>query len=131
MQVGNVEVVQAVYSAMKQGDFAAIFNLVAPTISIWQSEELPWGGSYEGPEEAKVFFGKVTSYLDATVALERFIPSGDFVVALGRTQGTTKLEGKPFDVPLMHLWKVKDGKIVGLQVYLENSTMRAVLSPSA
>jgi uncharacterized protein len=126
---GNVEVVQAVYAAMKQGDFTAMFSLIDPTISIWQSEELPWGGSYEGLEQAKVFFGKVTSHLNASVALERFIPSGEFVVALGQTQGTTKAGEKTFDVPLMHLWKVNDGKITSLQVFLENETMKAALSP--
>ena len=130
MSAGNAEVVQAVYTAMKQGDFAEMFNLIAPTISIWQSEELPWGGNYEGLDRAKVFFGRVTSHLNASVILERFIASGDFVVALGRTQGTTKVGERGFDVPLMHLWKVQGSKIVGLQVFLENETMKAALSPS-
>ena len=123
----NVAVVQQVYQAMKDGDFAGMFSRIDPSVKIWQTEDLPWGGTYEGLDGAKVFFSKVTSYLNPSVALERFLDSGDFVLAIGRTQGTTKAAGTPFDVPLVHQWEVRDGKVVGLRVFLENETMKAAL----
>lgn len=128
MAQGNVAIVQQVYQTMKDGDFPGMFSLIAPTLRIWQTEELPWGGHYEGLDEAKIFLGKVTAHLNASVALERFIDSGDFVLAIARTQGMTKTNGISFDVPLVHLWEVRDEKIVGLRVFLENYTMKKALA---
>ena len=128
MSEANVQVVRQVYAAMQSGNFAQMFSLISPDVKIWQSEELPWGGSYEGLEEARAFFGKVTTHLKPAVALERFIDSGDFVVALARTQGSAIATGKTFDVPLMHLWEVHDLKITGLKVFLENEKMQRALA---
>jgi uncharacterized protein len=128
MSQQNVEVVRSIYHAMKTGDFAGLFSSISPSVKIWQTEELPWGGSYEGVDEAKIFFGKVNSSLSSTVALERFIDSGDFIVAIGRTQGATRERETAFDVPLIHLWEVREGKIASLRVFLENATMLAALS---
>lgn len=128
MSQQNVEVVRNIYAAMKAGDLAGLFGQIAPSVKIWQTEELPWGGTYVGLEQAKIFFGKVNMHLNPSVALERFIDSGDFIVAIGRTQGTTKKSGASFDVPLIHLWEVREGKIAGLSVFLENATMLAALT---
>lgn len=128
MPRGNVEVVQQVYQAMSAGDFPGMFSLISPEVKIWQTEDLPWGGNYEGLDQAKMFFGKVTSYLNPSVVLERFIDSGDFVLAIARTKGTTKATGSTFDVPLVHLWEVKDEKITGLKVFLENDMMKTALT---
>jgi ketosteroid isomerase-like protein len=49
MSQSNVEAVQQVYKAIKDGDVAGMSSLIAPTVRIWQTEELPWGGHYEGP----------------------------------------------------------------------------------
>jgi hypothetical protein len=139
---------------MREGSFAEMFSLIGPTIRIWHTEELPWVGLCAVPSglchncvrlsQRGFILGKastdpvggyagqeeVTTYLKPSVALDRFIDSGDFVVALARTQGTALATGKSFDVPLMHLWGGWEPKIVGPKVFLENETMKATLAPS-
>ncbi|MDE1178616.1 MAG: nuclear transport factor 2 family protein [Edaphobacter sp.] len=128
MSTGNVELVKSVYTAMKAGNILSLFTKLSPDIRVWQTDELPWGGTYVGLMQAKTFFGKVSAHLTPEVTLERFIDSGDYVIGIGRTQGTTKDTGKPFDVPLLHLWEVRGGKVIGLQVFLENAPMLAALT---
>jgi ketosteroid isomerase-like protein len=48
-------------------------------------------------------------------------------VSIGRTQGTVRANGKRFDVPLAHVWQIKDGLIVRFTPYIDNPTMLAAL----
>ena len=127
-----VEVVKQVYDAFRRRDFAAVFALFSPTVQIDQSSELPWGGHYEGQQGVKDFFARLTGLIDSTLALERFVDAGDHVVAIGRTRGTVRASGSRYDVPVAHVWAVRDGRVTGVQYYVDNPTMRAALDgPSA
>lgn len=118
-----VGTVLSVYDALARKDVAAITQLTAPEIEIRQSTELPWGGIYHGAAEAMAFFGKVTSFLDSRVTVERLLDAGDTIAVVGRTLGTVRATTTPFDVPLVHVWEVSDGRIARLTVVLDNPTM--------
>lgn len=123
----NVEIVQQVYEAFRRRDIAEVFSLLAPDVAIYQSHEIPWGGSYQGHEEAAAFFGKLAQTITSAVTLERFVDAGDHVVAIGHTRGTMNVGGKAFDVPIAHVWHLRDGLVAGVQFYIDNPTMRAAL----
>ena len=72
------------------------------------------GGVFHGLEEAKVFFRKVSTYLEDHVAIERVIDGSDRIAVIGRGHGTIKGTGRSFDVPIMHLWGFQDGLAVRL-----------------
>ena len=101
---------------------------VTADIEIVQSTELPWGGHYRGHAEAREFFTRLGARLDSTLALERFIDAGDQVVALGRTQGVTRQGGQSYDVPIAHVWTVRDGLLARAQFCIDNPTMLAALT---
>lgn len=124
----NVELVQHVYEAFKRRNPAEIFSLFAPGIEITQSGEIPWGGKYKGQDEALQFFGKLTQTINSTVVLERFIDAGEYVVAIGRTQGTINASGNKFDVPIAHVWTIQSGLVVRIEFHIHNPTMLAAVS---
>jgi len=127
MRTSNVSIVEQAYDALRRRDVAAAFALFAPDVELYQSEEIPWGGSYKGHEEAAVFFGKLIQTITSTVTLERCIDAGDHVVALGRTRGTVNDGGQSFDVPIAHVWTLRDGLVVRVRFYIDNPMMRAAL----
>ena len=49
------------------------------------------------------------------------------VVAMGRTQGTVLATGRPFDVPLVHLFTVDAGRLAALEVLVDVPAMLAAL----
>jgi uncharacterized protein len=100
----NATIVDRIYEAFETRNFLTFFNLLSPTIHITQCPEVPWGGVFDGLEEAKVFFGKVNTYLEDHVAIERVIDGSDRIAVIGRGHGTIKSTGRGFDVPIMHLW---------------------------
>jgi ketosteroid isomerase-like protein len=129
MSSENVTMLDRIYGAFETRNFSTFFNLLSPTIHITQCPEVPWGGVFQGLEEAKVFLGKVDTYLDDHVAIERVIDGSDRIAVVGRGHGTIKGTGRLFDVPIMHLWNFQDGLAVRLEIVLDVPTMQVALEP--
>ncbi len=52
---------------------------------------------------------------------EEFLDAGDTVVALGRYKATHKGTGVSMNAQFAHIWRVKNGKIVGFQQYTDTA----------
>lgn len=124
---GNVELVKTVYAALGRRDLAAFRETFGTDAELDQSGEVPWGGHYVGAEGAQAFYMKLVARVDSAVTLERFIDAGDHVVAVGRTRGVVKANGRRFDVPFAHVWTVQDGRVVRVRYCIDNPTMLAAL----
>jgi hypothetical protein len=127
MSQANIELVKQLYAAFGRKDMAAIAKLVAADIKITQSRELPWGGEYHGLDGLGKFFATLSAHVKSTLAFERFIDAGDHVVAIGSTRGAVVASGREFDVPIAHVWEVRDGLIVCFRPFIDNPTMLASL----
>jgi ketosteroid isomerase-like protein len=123
----NVNLVQRAYDAFARRELRAILGLLHEDVEIHQSSELPWGGDYTGHAEAAAFFGKLVQNVTSAVTLERFIDAGEHVVALGRTRGTANATGKSFDVPVAHVWTIRDGLVTRIEYHIDHPTMLAAL----
>ena len=123
-----VQLIEKVYEAFRTRDMAAIVGLLSPEVEITQSEELPWGGVYRGLMGVMQFFGKLRAEINSTVAVERLIHAGDHVVAIGWTSGTVNATGATYNVPIAHVWQVKEGRIAAVQFLIDNPTMLAALA---
>jgi ketosteroid isomerase-like protein len=129
MSQQNIELVKSLYAAFFRRDVPFIISKLAPDFEVSQSTEVPWGGTYRGPEGLQQFFSKLTAHLNnAGLPFERFLDAGEDVVVIGRTQGTVKANGKAFDVPLVHVWRIRDGLAVRFSPYIDNPTMLAALN---
>jgi ketosteroid isomerase-like protein len=129
MSSDNVRVVQRLYEAFGHRDEQEILGLIAPDVEVIQTPELPWGGHYRGAAEFREFFLKLTRHIDSNLTFERFLDAGDDVVVIGRTHGKILANGQPFDVPLVHVWRIREGKAARFQPYIDVPTMQMSLSP--
>src|SRR5215475_1402615 len=128
MSEANINLVKSLYEAFGRRDPVAIMALVDPTIEIRQSDLLPWGGSYKGLLGLQSFFTKLLSNVDSELDRNQYVDAGDDVVMIGRTRGKTKEKGTPFDVTAIHIWTVRNGKIVGFHPYIDTPAMLKVLA---
>lgn len=124
----NTEIVQELYDAFGRRDIPKVFGLLSADVEIVQSEELPWGGCYEGHDGARRFFGRLGSTINSTLEIERLISSGDEVVAVGWTRGTVNANGASYRVPITHVWKIRDGLVAQGQFFIDNPTMLEALA---
>jgi ketosteroid isomerase-like protein len=124
----NIHVVRRVYDAMKNRDAEVMQELFADDMRVWQSPMLPWGGDYEGRDGAFTFFLTLVEHIQSQVTMENLFAAGDHVVQTGRTRGTVVANGAPFDIPEVHVWELRDGKVVGFRAYIDTPAMLEALN---
>ena len=124
----DVERVEELYGAFARLNISGVLMLMANDVEIVQSAELPWGGSYRGHEGVRQFLGKLAEHIESHLEIETLIDAGEHVVAVGRTMGKTRATRLEFNIPIVHVWTLRDGLVTRFEPYLDNATMLAVLS---
>src|SRR5436305_1004366 len=126
LTITPAQVISSVYDAFKRGDIDHILQQVAPD-AIWrQSNILPWGGDFRGPQGAGEFFQK----LDATMETVSFdvrenIEHGDEVFSFGSYAGRSRKTGRTGTAEWMFRWRVQDGKITAYESYTDSAALLA------
>jgi hypothetical protein len=126
----NIATIREGYGAYKRKDFPALMANLSPAIEAEQSELVPWGGTYHGLDGFGEFMSNLTTYVDTEVIPEEFVEAGDTIVVIGRSRGSVKATGRAFDIRTVHVWKLRDGKVVALSVYLDTPAMLESLGQS-
>ena len=54
-------------------------------------------------------------------APHEYVCDGSTVVAIGDYSGTNKATGKPFEAPFAHVWKLREGAVVGFQQFTDTA----------
>jgi ketosteroid isomerase-like protein len=117
----DVEFVNGVYGAFARGDVPAVLGSFADDIEWVEAEGMPYGGVYRGGEAiAQNVFGPITTDNDDfALVLEELVGSGETVAAILRYTGTGKATGKELDVPAVHVWDIRDGKLARFRQYID------------
>jgi uncharacterized protein len=123
----DVEVVEALYAAMAARDAPGILALIDPECVITQDPALPWGGRHVGHEGLAAFFTALAGTIDSAVTTEAVFAADGEVVQCGRTRGTVRATGAPFDIPEVHRWTVRDGRAVAAHFAIDTAAMLAAL----
>jgi ketosteroid isomerase-like protein len=121
MSEQNVEFVNSVYGSFARGDVPAVLGAFADDIEWFEAEGMPYGGLYHGPDAvAQNVFGPITEDVEGfAVTPEEVIGSGATVAAVVRYTGTGKATGKALDVPVVHVWDIRDGKIARFRQFID------------
>ena len=132
MSEQNVEFVEGVYGAFARGDVPAVLGAFADDIEWFEAEGMPYGGLYRGPEAvAQNVFGPITEDVEGfAVTPEELIGSGATVAAVVRYTGTGKATGKALDVPVVHVWEIRDGKIARFRQFIDTVKYAEVVPAS-
>jgi len=123
----DLEKIEELYNAQQKRDVRSILMLMSTDIEIFQSTELPWGGTYLGHDGVKEFLTALSDHIDSQVHVERMIDAEDKIAVVGRTVGKARKTKLEFDVPIVHVWTMREGQVVRFEPYIDNATMLAAL----
>ena len=128
----NVEFVKGIYAAFGRGDVPAVLGAFAEDIEWFEAEGMPYGGLHHGPETvAQKVFGPITEDVDGfALVIEELIGSGATVAAVVRYTGTGKASGKPLDLPAVHVWDIRDGKLSRFRQFIDTVKYAEVVPAS-
>ncbi len=121
MSEQSVEFVKGIYGAFGRGDVPAVLGAFADDIEWYEAEGMPYGGLHRGGEAvAQKVFGPISEDVEGfAVTPEELIGSGGTVAAVVRYTGTGKATGKALDVPVVHVWDIRDGKAARFRQFID------------
>ena len=123
----NIETVQRVYDAYAARDVDALLASLDDDFEVYQSDQLPWGGRYKGRDGMMEFIKAITTYVDSIVVAEEMFQAGNHVIVIGRSRGTVKSSGRDYEVRLVDVFELRDGKILSLDIYIDTpATLEAL-----
>jgi uncharacterized protein len=118
LTTANEAIVRRFLALAQSGDRAGASALLHADVRVIEADSLPYGGVHRGPEGFHALVKRVfRNWDDVRVEVDRFISTGDTVIALARFQGRSKNNGEPFSMPMAEVWRVADGLIVEVQPF--------------
>lgn len=122
-----IDVVRAIYDAFARRDLDRILELIDPAVVIEQDPALPWGGRFEGHDGFGALSLTLLGLIDSAVTIDSMFQAGDHVVQHGRTAGTVRATGAPFDIAECHVWRIVDGRAVEARYFIDSAAMLEAL----
>lgn len=129
MSEQGLDVVKNTYAAFGRGDVPAVLGAMAADIEWHEAAGMPYGGVYHGSDAvAQNVFGPISADVaDFSITPEEYIASGEDVAAIVRYTGTGKATGAPLDLPVVHVWKVRDGKLQQFRQFADTAKFLEVV----
>lgn len=126
----NSEIVSGLYAAFAKGDVPGVLGGLSPEISWTEAAGYPYGGTYVGHNAvlSGVFMRLATEWDGYAAVPYEIVDGGDTIVALGKYSGVYKATGKSFEAHFAHVWKMKDGKAVTFQQYVDSAKVLEAMS---
>ena len=119
----NVEIIRSTYEGKTSEENGKnLAKYVAENISWTEAKGFPYGGTYVGLASiTKNVFSRLGSeWIDYKFTPEDYVASEDKVVAYGSYSGTYKISGKYFEARVAHVWKLRDGKIISFEQFVDS-----------
>jgi uncharacterized protein len=133
MSEQNVEFVKGIYGAFARGDVPAVLGAFTDDIEWFEAEGMPYGGLHRGGEAvAQNVFGPIAEDVEGfAITPEEFMGSSGTVAAVVRYTGTGKATGKALDLPVVHVWDIRDGKLARFRQFIDTVKFAEVVPAAA
>ena len=129
--MSNIEVIEELYRAFEAEGLDRILELCDPNCVVTQDDALPWGGRYEGFDRVATFAIALGGTIHSVITTNAMFEAGDRVIQYGRSRGRVLATGAEFDVPEVHVWTLRHGKVTAAEFYVDTGAMLAVLVPAS
>lgn len=126
--MSDVAAVERVYRALADKDIASLLELFGPDCVITQDERLPWGGRFVGHDGLVAFATALSGAIESTVSIEAIFEAEGIVFQFGRTRGTVRANGATFEIPEVHRWRIREGRVAEAHFAIDTSAMLDVLA---
>ena len=123
MSQENVEALRAVYGDWERGDFTASLPLFDENVTLAIDSGIPDGGIYVGPDGVLKYTSRfLAPWESLTIAAESFRDTGDTVLVKVKQNGIGRSSHVPVELRYFQLWTFGGGRVVRLEVIMNEQT---------
>lgn len=126
----NLDVIRATYEGPSEENGKHLLAALASEATWTEAAGFPYAGTYTGPEEIfdKVFRRLATEWVGYKAEVHTYLAEGDRVAAFGMYSGTYAKTGKSMSATFAHLYRLKDGKILSMEQYVDSAMVQQALT---
>ncbi len=121
------QTVRGFLQAFQDADLEGCLAVMDPDIVIEHSPGLPYGGRFQGAEGFGGFVEKMLARMEAAPLSFEVHDAGPFAVSRIEARFTSRESGRSFDMPLVELYWVSNGKITRIEPYYQDTLAVAEL----
>ena len=127
--ITNLEIIRSTYEGHSEENGKHLLSVLAPDARWTEAEGFPYAGTYVGPEQIvrNVFQRLATEWDGYNAQVHTYLADGDRVAAFGVYSGTYRATGKAMTASFAHLYRLKDGKIVSMEQYVDSHKVQQAL----
>ena len=125
----NLGIIRATYEGSSEENGRNLMAVLAPDTTWTEAAGFPYAGTYVGPEQivAGVFQRLRTEWEGYTAKVHTYLAEGDRVAAFGVYSGTYLKTGKAMRATFAHLYRLKDGKIVSMEQFVDSHCVQQAM----
>jgi ketosteroid isomerase-like protein len=125
--MGDADVVRSFYERVEGGDLPGGLALLADDCAWTEMETFGHAGVYVGPDAVRddIFVRIGTEWAPFGLAVDEVLDAGSAVIGVGTYSGTCKETGKSFTARVVHLFRVRDGKIASFEQFTDTAAIAA------
>jgi len=130
----NVVIIKSTYEGKTSEENGRnLEKYLAPDATWTEAAGFPYAGTYTGLKAIteNVFNRLGSEWIDYKFTPEGYVAENDEVVAYGTYTGTNRQSGKYFTARVAHLWKLKAGKIVSFEQFVDSRKVTDALPRTA
>ena len=129
--MSNLEIIKSTYKGKTSEENGKNLAKYVTEDILWtEAKGFPYAGTYIGLENvSKNVFSRLGSeWVDYKFTPEDYVANDDKVVAYGTYTGTYKITGKSFEARVAHVWKLKEGKIVSFEQFVDSQPVNNAIN---
>ena len=119
----NLETIKNLYDSFAIGDVPNVLAGMHEKIEWNEAENFPYADNnpYIGPQAIlEGVFGRcMTEWEGFAANMTTLYDAGDHIIATGRYAGKNAVSGKTMNPQAVHIWTLKDGKIIKFQQHID------------
>lgn len=126
----NLEIIRSTYQGASAENGKNLLAALASDATWTEAAGFPYAGTYIGPDAiiANVFKRLSTEWIDYQAKVHTFMADSDQVAAFGVYSGTYRKTGIAMTATFAHLYRLKDGKIVAMEQYVDSAMVLRALA---
>ena len=125
--MSDADVVRSFYERVGSGDLPGGLALIADDATWTEMESFGHAGVYVGPDAVRdnIFVRIGAEWEPFGLAVDEILDAGSAVLGVGTYSGTCNETGTSFSARVVHLFRVRDGKIASFEQFTDTAAIAA------